>query len=169
MSGVRSSVPAKRTHVQSGRNITLAMTAFAFTACASTPAPEATGNAEFVWGCWVAKDAPGGRALSFLRLLKDGPEGRSYRGYLHDVRGDEMIPVLRLTVLRDGMSAAVVKDGDITEFASNGPQGHSLQFISSTPDKTGRLEITGGNDRLSLGLQLGSEGFAYTFERDGCD
>ena len=155
--------------MQNGRNITLAMTTLALTACASTPAPIAASNAEFVWGCWVAKDEPGGRILGFLRLLKDGPESQAYRGYLHDARGDEMTPVLRLTILSDGLSAVVVRDDDITEFASNGPIGRSVQYISATPDKPGSLAISGGDDRLSLGLQLGSEGFAYTFERDGCD
>lgn len=155
--------------MRSVRNITLAVTALALAACASPPAPEATNNADFAWGCWVAKDEPGGRALGFLRLLKEGPEGQAYAGYLHDVRGDEMIPALRLTILRNGMSAVVVRDGNTTEFASNGPRGRRIDFESATPGLTGSLSISGGNDRLALAIQIGSDGFAYTFERDGCD
>lgn len=142
-------------------------------ACASVsrPAPvnPATGDAEFVWGCWVSKDEPGGRVLAFLRLLKDHPESRAYRGYLHDVRGDEMIPVLRFTILRDGTHAAVVDGAETTEFASNGPVGQRIDYLSATPGQPGNFTLSGGDDRLAITLQLGSNSFAYTFERDGCD
>lgn len=145
------------------------MVALMLTACASAPIPDDRGSADFVWGCWVSKDEPGGRALAFLRLLKDGPDAQSYRGHLHDVRGNEMIPAMRFTILRDGMYAAVVDGSETTEFASNGPIGRRIDYQSATPGHPGSLTLTGGDDQLAIHLQLGTDRYTYAFERDGCD
>jgi hypothetical protein len=145
-------------------------TAMALAACASAQPPEAPTDASFAWGCWVAKDEPGGRIQGFLRLLKDGPEGKVYQGYLHDVRGSDMIPMLHISLARDGSGATVVRSGETIAFIPAGTAtGGGLQFKSATPGQRGSLSISGGNDRLSLEIRLGSSIRTFEGERDGCD
>ena len=156
-----------------GGKIIAASVGLALAACTSAPTAETPRDASFTWGCWVAKDQPGGRIHGFLRLLKDGPDGKLYQGYLHDVRGSDMIPLLHLSLARDGSGATVVRDGRTTDYAPS----DALQI--ATPDKTPRLELTsmdgsrlsltGGEDYLGLTIQTGDHVAMFEFERDGCD
>lgn len=146
-------------------------------ACASTqdtPTPSASTtaptDASFVWGCWVSKDEPGGRITGFLRLLKDGQDGKVYQGYLHDVRGSDMIPMAHLSLARDGTRAVVIRGGETIEFKPAEPRnGPGLQFKSSTPGQRGSLSLSGGNEQLYLEIRLGPELRTFEGERDGCD
>lgn len=151
-----------------GGKIIAAAIGLTLAACQAAPST-ASADASFAWGCWVAKDEPGGRIHGFLRLLKDGPDGKLYEGYLHDVRGSDMIPVLHLAIARDGSHATVVKNGETTEFTKAGPINSGLTFKSSTPGKAGALSLAQGNEMLRLTLQIGAENNTYAFERDGCD
>lgn len=157
-----------------GRTIVAGM-ALALTACASgTTAPAvARSDASFAWGCWVSKEEPGGRIHGFLRLLKDGPDGKLYEGYLHDVRGSDMIPLLHLSLTRDGSGATIVREGHPTTYAPVEAtmlpvpdRGPGLQFVAANGD---RLSLMGGDDHLSLIVQTGDRPAIHEFERDGCD
>ncbi len=156
--------------MQFAGKVIVAGIALALAACTTTPpAAEAPTDASFAWGCWVAKDEPGGRINGFLRLLKDGPDGNVYKGYLHDVRGSDMIPMLHISIARDGSRATVIRGGETIDFASAAAAGPSLQFKSATPHQKGSLSISGGNDELSLTVRLGQETRTFEGERDGCD
>lgn len=163
-----------RMHI-GGRTIVAGM-ALALTACASVPAEPAIApaDASFAWGCWVSKEEPGGRIHGFLRLLKDGPDGKLYEGYLHDVRGSDMIPLLHLSLARDGSGATIARDGqtityapvEATELPAPGGGGPGLQFAAANGE---RLSLMGGNDHLSLLVHTGDRLAIREFERDGCD
>lgn len=152
-----------------GGKIIAAAAALALAACQSAPAPRTPADASFAWGCWVSKDEPGGRITGFLRLLKDGPDGKLYKGYLHDVRGSDMIPLLHISLARDGSRAVVIRSGESIEFAPVPTTAHGLYFKSRTPGQRGSIAISGGGERLSLSVQLGSELRTFEGERDGCD
>jgi hypothetical protein len=162
--------------MQLGGKIIAAAFGLALAACASapsastvTPNPATASAASFAWGCWVAKDEPGGRIQGFLRLLKDGAEGKVYQGYLHDVRGSDMIPMLHLTIARDGTRATVIRSGEEIAFTPSVSTGNGLHFKSATPGQKGSLSISGSNDLLSLTIQLGDQISTFEGERDGCD
>ena len=152
-----------------GGNIIAAAAGLALAACTSTDAAMPPNDASFAWGCWVSKDERGGRILAFLRLLKDGPDGKLYEGYLHDVRGSDMIPALHLSLARDGTRATVVRNVETIEFITKESVEGGLMFKSATPGKTGSLSIAEGNEKLFLTFRLGPDNQTYAFERDGCD
>ncbi|RZL80122.1 MAG: hypothetical protein EOP29_04265 [Rhodococcus sp. (in: high G+C Gram-positive bacteria)] len=158
-----------------GRKIIAASMALAVAACSSAPATPAVAptDASFAWGCWVSKEEPGGRIHAFLRLLKDGPDGKLYEGYLHDVRGSDMIPLLHLSLARDGSGATIVRDGHPTTYApveaAEVPvpgESPRLHFAAANSD---RVSLLGGNDHLSLTIHTGRRLAIHEFERDGCD
>ena len=162
--------------MQIGGKIIAAAFGLALAACQSAPAaptaapnPATPGDASFAWGCWVAKDGPGGHINGFLRLLKDGAEGKVYQGYLHDVRGNDMIPMLHVSITRDGTRATVIRSGEEIEFTPRASTGNGLEFRSVKPGQKGSLSISGGNDQLSLTIRLGAQIRTFEGERDGCD
>jgi hypothetical protein len=165
--------------MRTDRILAAALAALTLSACAQTPATHADAAADragFVWGCWVAKEEPGGRILAFLRLLKDGPDGKFYEGHLHHVTGNDMTPALHLAVARDGSHATVTKADAAVTFRSGSTRDavtsdgrRQIQFRSETPGAPGALVLAANEDRLLLTLQLGADVETFDGERDGCD
>lgn len=89
----------------SARIILLSLVA---SACATQPDPR-THEIDFVQGCWIQKDAPGGTIQAFLRLLPSEADGNetTYSGEIQDVTLDRPgDPMEGVSFARDGSSAS---------------------------------------------------------------
>jgi hypothetical protein len=149
--------------------------------CAATPKPAPGQDVEFLRGCWVAKDAPGGQIRAFLRLLPDGADGPSYRGAITLVLGGAWNPGTRYEFARDG--SAAVETNLQGETATYSRVASSTWSTASAPaeravyaDAHGTLLVAdGGNDTLKLSIVSNASGnqvispIEFDGERDGCD
>lgn len=163
-----------------------ALTALA-AGCATGPHPSPS-QIDFVWGCWVQKEEPGGTIQAFLRLLPDQEKSR-YAGSLTQIphRGAEV----SLSFARDGDTAtlgyllggpdenggfkAQAQDflrRDLTRGPRSGADQHLAAFRSVHTNKL--LIAEGTSDRLkiaweSTGRKPEPEDLIFDGERDGCD
>ena len=71
--------------------------------CATAPAAPVE-SMDFVWGCWVQKQAFDGRATVFLRLLPNADRS-AYEGQLTAYADNEIQPGGRASFARDGSRA----------------------------------------------------------------
>jgi hypothetical protein len=148
------------------------------TACETGPGaqPGARQDIEFVRGCWVTKQMPGGPAAGFLRLLPDGVDGPAYQGRVQDVSGGTMTSKAYLSFARDGSSASTVIAGVKRTFAGGAPRqapGRNGAVFSMT-DANGlhMLVVHGESEKLAIySTAAGVDGRRMLFEgeRDGCD
>lgn len=159
------------------RKLSTAVAALAIGACASAtvPIPQAP-DTEFLRGCWVSKNEPGGPALGFLRLLPDGPDGDSYRGEHRRAKDGYLLATFSFA--RDGSRASwrygwkeEVKALKRSSYVMKDWQYRPIAYMAW--DEIGgdmRLEARAENDRLVIAW--GREGFSggiFSGERDGCD
>lgn len=146
------------------------LAALSLAACASAAVNVAADDAQFVWGCWVAKDEPGGPPVAFLRLL---PDGTGYAGHLTNVRGGKWDVRARYTFARDGSQVILAPTGgEATVFlrtqgvmAPRPPVGAARLTYS---DGRQQLEVEGGDATLLI-VRRDGQAHIWAFERDGCD
>lgn len=152
----------------------LASTALLAGCASSATVPTATQDVDFMRGCWVAKDLPGGPPQAFLRLLPDGADGPAYSGSVIDVRNGQWTPGVRFEFARDGTQAIVTNPGDAprtyvrTEDSLRPAASEGAMHVVYT-DARGLLEAIGRGDTLSIREGAGSPVTLWPFERDGCD
>jgi len=159
------------------RQLTLLLaSALVATACSAAPAPSANAAADidFVRGCWVAKDAPGGAILSFLRLLPQSPRGDVLEGEVHPVASLYANQARRFTFKRDGSSATLANlaaDSAAETFMRNTTvQAGARNATYSSGDTL--MHISGGEERLKIVTVKrdgSTEATHFAGERDGCD
>jgi hypothetical protein len=159
------------------------------TACASAAR---NGDIEFLRGCWVAKDQPGGRVTGFLRLLPASPEGPAYEGDVQVLMGNLMRSTMRLSFARDGSAMTMARAGGgqvlpadpsaTTATLTASPSASETAGLPGTtylltyatyPGQEGTPWIAAGGDadRLTIYSGVGPSRTADLFsgERDGCD
>ena len=164
-----------------------AMIAALLTGCAAAPAPvPADRDIDFVRGCWVQKETPGGKVEAFLRLL---PEGDALAGQLTDVSTGDWITAGVFSFALDGVSATF-ETRDLVDqpahtridpsalaanFAWARPQwGGRLAAYANAPPSRSFLFVEGGDDRLAIRIVQSAVDATLIFrvfagERDGCD
>lgn len=133
-----------------------------------------TQDMEFVRGCWVSKDLPGGPPTAFLRLLPDGADDPTYAGSIIDVRDGKWNPGVRFEFARDGSRAVVTRPGNTartylrTENHASRPVSYASAHVAYA-DGRNLLIVAGGDDTLMIQEGTNSPIFLWEFERDGCD
>lgn len=168
------------------RKIVSALVLFVASACAmSGPSLRAT-EIEFVWGCWVAKNTPGGQPLAFLRLLPS-EDRSSYVGHLQNLEFESSR--LFFGFKRDGSYAELssplgddsldVIPGHVRKMYSRirhpagqvGARDHLAVFSDlHVPGETLVIEALGERLRISEGtVAQGPVRPLFDGERDGCD
>lgn len=193
------------------KSFAAAMTAFAFSGafsgafagalggCSSAPEPNAASanpvvaptrsgakekqDVEFVRGCWVATQAPGGQVVSFLRLLPMTPDAPNYTGAIATA-GPSTGSRVVLSFSRDGVAAVVDRQGTpigARDFVhdpatwQNPPGGrpkHLATFVRTNAADPTVLIVEGGEESLRIFTAVeGSDSRLTLFEgqRDGCD
>ncbi|MDP3738123.1 MAG: hypothetical protein Q8R02_12080 [Hyphomonadaceae bacterium] len=148
----------------------------------TAPKPAIVQDVEFVRGCWVRKDAPGGPALGFLRLLPKGADGPAYEGQLHNVTDPSMPVRSDYSFRRDGSSmtfkarrsdartyaAAPIPDAIAPPLAA----GSKRASFAIGPAAAGWLIADGGAETLRIYTMFGDGRVRpdwFNGERDGCD
>jgi hypothetical protein len=148
------------------------------TACETAPDPQlaARQDIEFVRGCWVAKQAPGGSVAGFLRLLPDGADGPAYQGHVQDVSGGTTTSKAYLSFARDGSSASTEIAGVKRTFAGGAPPQSpgrkSAVFSAAEANGLHMLVVYSESEKLAIySTAAGVDGRRILFEgeRDGCD
>lgn len=157
------------------------------TGCATGPAPmPADMDIDFVRGCWVQKEAPGGKIEAFLRLL---PDGDRLTGQMADVSTGDWITSATFALARSG-ETATFEARDIPDQPPHtriDPAALGAKFDWARPQAGGVLAAygggsparnflfaEGGNDRLAI-WAVSAEPDAtlvlklFDGERDGCD
>jgi hypothetical protein len=152
--------------------------------CTIQPVPmPADMDIDFVRGCWVQKEEPGGKIQAFLRLL---PEGDNLSGQIADVGAGGWDPGNALTFARTGFSATFRGPAmpehtriDPSRLAASfewaRPQfGGQLAAYAEAPPSRSFLFAEGGNEHLSIwavSAELDATLILKLFdgERDGCD
>jgi hypothetical protein len=162
--------------IGAGKALVTAMTAAALAAlaaCETTEPPKAQ-DMEFVRGCWVSKDLPGGPPTAFLRLLPDGASGPTYAGSIIDVRDGKWNPGVRFEFSRDGSRVVVTRPDNAaqtylrTESHPPRPASDASARVVYT-DGRKLLIAAGGDDTLVIQEGTSSPVTLWEFERDGCD
>jgi hypothetical protein len=156
-------------------------------ACVSQPAPmPADMDIDFIRGCWVQKEAPGGRVQAFLRLL---PDGDSLSGQIADVSTGDWITVASLSFARAG-ERAIFDARDMPELPAHtriDPSRLAASFEWARPESGRQLAAyagpapsrtflfaEGGADTLAIRAVSADPDATLVFtlfdgERDGCD
>lgn len=169
------------------RGLIAAATMLAAAACATPEAPMPTDmDIDFVRGCWVQKDAPGGQIESFLRLL---PDGDSLSGQIADVSTGDWITVATFSFTgagdrvtfdaRDMPELPVHTRIDPSRLAASfdwarATSGARLAaYAGPSPSRT-FLFAEGGGDSLTIHAVSAEPHATLVFtlfdgERDGCD
>ena len=163
------------------KNFVSAMTAVALLAgcatAAKAPATQAA-DVEFLRGCWVAKTAPGGAVMGFLRLLPEGAAGPAYRGAVGGM-GDGKVGA-QFSFARDGSAATVVAaagsapnayrkasyellapEGSMTTYAAYAREGAADERLIA--------EVAGERLKIHTLAADGQDKVLFEGERDGCD
>lgn len=157
--------------------------------CAGAPATSTTQDVEFLRGCWVQKDGPGGNIQAFLRLLSHRANGDDvYVGDVIDARNGGWRPSYRFAIAKNGSYLTFGRDPDpIIEGGARVrnwiewppthmplPQAENRAVWRLTPvaGREGWIVAQGTNDKLSIYL-LGADSskgeVMFDGERDGCD
>ncbi len=153
--------------------------------CSLLPAPAPMDvDVDFVRGCWVQKEAPGGKIEAFLRLL---PNEDRLTGQMADVSTGDWITSATFSFARAGDTATFeARDmPDQPQYARMDPT--RLAFDWARPQSGGQLVAyagpapsrsflfaEGGNDRLAIWAVSAEPDATLVFklfdgERDGCD
>ena len=140
----------------------------------------------FVRGCWVQKEAPGGKIEAFLRLL---PEGENLSGQIADVATGDWITVATFAFARSGESVTFdARDmaeqpahtridpsrlGASFDWARAKHGGRVAAFAGPAPSRN-FLFVEGGDDRLAVWAVSAATDATLVYdlfdgERDGCD
>lgn len=159
--------------------------------CASQPAARpADMDIDFVRGCWVQKEAPGGKIESFLRLLPDRetPE-ESLEGQIADVVTGDWITNGVFHFSRDGETVTFdardmpeqsphtridpVRLGASFDWARPKHGGKLVAFAGPTPSRN-FLFVEGWSEHLAIWAIDASPDATLIYqlfdgERDGCD
>jgi hypothetical protein len=152
---------------------------------AATAMPGIVQDVEFLRGCWVQKDEPGGRALGFLRLLPEGVDGPVYRGDLMEVglAGDTISPGA-FGFSRDGSSMTMrigeertettLPHGRLTLDYPEPARGKRAVFGGTRPDGSRAPFVIAESDGEHLWIFFASQSGRSIqglvgMERDGCD
>jgi hypothetical protein len=159
------------------RQLTLLLAyALVATACSTAPGPSANRPADidFVRGCWVEKDGPGGQVHSFLRLLPPSPGDNALEGEIRPVASLYANLARRFTFKRDGSSATftdLAADSATETFTRDTAvqvDGSNATYRSGDTV----LHVSGDNEGLKI-FTAKRDGSAETThfagERDGCD
>lgn len=155
--------------------------ALAIGGCAGTP--DAAGSAQdidFIRGCWVSKDAPGGQIISFLRLLPPTPGKSTLEGEIHPVASLYADKARRLSFARDGSTATLdyLVEGTPPETYKRAPSdvlagAGSYRAIYARSDRDSALLVVEGRDealRIFTTVRGGAQASdQFIGERDGCD
>lgn len=167
-------------------SITLAtLAALALVACACGPQTESQKDMDFVWGCWVQKQALDTRATVFLRLLPNADRS-AYEGQLTIYANNAPQPGGRASFARDGSHGTFfLNENDRTGGSGarapepTGWPAKKLRWralFTSQPapydDRTEYLVAEGDPDRLTISLadRRGADlRPVLDLERDGCD
>lgn len=169
------------------RGLIVAAAMLGATGCATQPASlPADMDIDFVRGCWVQKDAPGGRIESFLRLL---PDGDTLVGQIADVSTGDWITVATFSFSRTG-ELATFDARDMPELPTHtriDPSRLAASFDWARAQSGGRLAAyagpapsrtflfaDGGEDTLAIRAVNAEPDATLVFtlfdgERDGCD
>ncbi len=141
---------------------------------------------DFVRGCWVQKEEPGGKIQAFLRLL---PEGDMLSGQIADVGAGGWDAGAAFAFSRTGASATFRGPAmpEQAEHTRIDPSRLAANFDWARPQFSGRLAAyaeappsrsflfaEGENDRLSIwAVSAGPDATLilklFDGERDGCD
>jgi hypothetical protein len=131
---------------------------------------------EFLRGCWVAKDAPGGKVLAFLRLLPESVNGSAYQGHVQQVGNGHVANSTFFSFARDGSQAITETDGVRTEYFGDPPDTPVLEdgtrraMFVGLDEGLGFLIAYGREDRLTIAVRnSGSQRITFEGKRDGCD
>lgn len=168
------------------RELIVAAAVLGATGCATLPAPmPADMNIDFVRGCWVQKEAPGGTVQGFLRLL---PSGDSLAGQIADVSTGDWITVATFAFTRTG-DRVTFDARDMPEqpthtridpsrlpgfdWARARSGGSLAAYAGPTPSRS-FLFAESGNDTLAIWAVSAEPDATLVFslfdgERDGCD
>lgn len=161
------------------------LAALAMGACTSGPQPESQHGMDFVWGCWVQKQAFDTGATVFLRLLPNADRS-AYEGQLTIHANNAPQPGGRASFARDGSRATFFLNEHDRTGGSGArapePTGWPAKklrwraFFTPQPppydDRTEYLVADGDPDRLIISL-TDRDGAdlrpVLDLERDGCD
>jgi hypothetical protein len=167
------------------RSLVIAAACIGATGCSLWPwAKPGEMDIDFVRGCWVQKESPGGKIQAFLRLL---PDEDRLTGQMADVSTGDWITSATFSFARSGESATFeARDMpdqpehtriDPTRLAFDWarPQsgGQLVAYAGPTPSRN-FLFAEGGNDRLAIWAVSAEPDATLVFklfdgERDGCD
>jgi hypothetical protein len=147
-------------------------------------------DVEFLRGCWVAKEAPGGKVTGFLRLLPVTVDSPTYEGDVQVLMGNLMRSTMRLSFARDGSTMTMTRVGggqvlpaDPTAqpvelaaapsdaFGEELPKSkHRATYANGQPAMSGIVAESEGED-IAIYMMAGGQRAADLFrgERDGCD
>jgi len=141
---------------------------------------------DFVRGCWVQKDAPGGRVEAFLRLL---PDGESLSGQIADVSTGDWITVATFSFTRAG-DHTTFDARDMSELPAHtridpsrlaasfdwarARSGGTLAAYAGPTPSRNFLFVEGGDNTLAIWAVSAGPDATLVFtlfdgERDGCD
>jgi len=155
--------------------------------CVALPDPmPADMDIDFIRGCWVQKEAPGGTVQAFLRLL---PDGDSLSGQIADVSTGDLITVATFAFTRAG-DRVTFDARDMPEqpahtwidpsrlaasfdWARAKAGGRLAAYAGAAPSRS-FLFAEGGNDTLAIWAVSAQTDATLVFtlfdgERDGCD
>lgn len=192
-----------RSKAMVGRKSCLALAAAAAllaTGCAAGPDPspsqqtDKAQNVEFLRGCWVTKEQPGGPAAAFLRLLPEGADGPEYKGTIQLVRNPNAPFTMYVAFARDGSWMRVDRSQGGPIFPLDDTGNYAQRPAASLPDgiaaKLPKAQhratyaiygglpttpwITAEGDEHNIHIYLlgnGGQvmGDVFSGERDGCD
>ena len=161
------------------------LAALMLSGCAGAPQAETRQAMDFVWGCWVQKQAFGRDTTVFLRLLPN-EDRTAYEGQLTAYADNAVQPGGRASFARDGSRATFfLQENDrVGGSGARAPEpvgwpAKKLQwraFFTPQPapydDKTEYLVAEGGAERLIISItdREGAELLPILdLERDGCD
>jgi hypothetical protein len=142
-------------------------------------------DVEFLRGCWVQKDEPGGRAVAILRLLPERANGPAYRGEVMATDpGGGMSSAGAFGFSRDGsiMTIRIGPDGGETSLPHGkltadypeAPRGKRAVFGGRRPDGSPAVFVVAEGDDQHLSIFFASQSGRsiqniVAMERDGCD
>ena len=159
------------------RNLTILLaSALLATACSTAPASSAGGqqDIDFVRGCWVAKDAPGGQIHAFLRLLPPSPGDVVLDGEVRPVASLYADQARRFSFQRDGSSATLINlaagTPEQTFTRDNAAADGARQAIFRSASVV--MRVSGDDEGLKISTTNGdgsTETIHFAGERDGCD
>lgn len=174
------------------RKTIVALALLATTACVTQPSTKPTDmDIDFVRGCWVQKETPGGTIQAFLRLLPDRetPARNTLSGQIADVVTGDWITIAAFHFARDG-ETVTFDARDMPEQPPHtriDPARLTSSFDWARPKHGGRLAafagpapsrnflfVEGGDEQLAIwAVDASPEAtLVYTLfdgERDGCD